>query len=121
VLNRSLTIQAAEPPALGQLDFQYLLRKVLLAPNVTLRLDWLALSNVKKLGGYNLDFFMVRAPVCASGQASMRGCKMVARGGGGAQACAWHRPVCTPALTYAACTAPAAAPPRRVTPTPASW
>jgi hypothetical protein len=42
------------------MDFQFLMRKVLLAPNITLRLEQLVLRNVNKLGGFGLDFFMVR-------------------------------------------------------------
>jgi hypothetical protein len=41
------------------MDFQFLMRKVLLGPNVTLTLDRLVLLNVNKLGGFGLDFFMV--------------------------------------------------------------
>jgi len=42
------------------MDFMFLMRKVLLAPNVTLKLDQLVLRNINKLGGFGLDFFMVR-------------------------------------------------------------
>ena len=61
VLDRDLVIRSAEPPELGQMDFVFLMRKVLVAPNVTLTLDRLVLRNVNKLGGFGLDFFMVRA------------------------------------------------------------
>jgi hypothetical protein len=60
VLNRNLTIRSSAPPELGQMDFQFLLRKVLIAPQITLRLERLVLRNVNKLGGFGLDFFMVR-------------------------------------------------------------
>ncbi len=59
VLDRDLTIRSSEPPELGQMDFVFLTRKVLLAPNVTLTLDGLVLRNINKLGGFGLDFFMV--------------------------------------------------------------
>lgn len=60
VLDRNLTIRSSAPPELGQMDFQFLARKVLIAPQVTLRLEGLVLRNVNKLGGFGLDFFMVR-------------------------------------------------------------
>jgi hypothetical protein len=41
------------------MDFVFLMRKVLLAPNVTLTLEQVVLRNVNKLGGFGLDFFMV--------------------------------------------------------------
>lgn len=59
VLDRNLTIRSSAPPELGQMDFQFLARKVLIAPQVTLRLEQLVLRNVNKLGGFGLDFFMV--------------------------------------------------------------
>lgn len=59
VLQRDLTIRTSEPPELGQMDFVFLMRKVLLAPNVTLTLEQVVLRNVNKLGGFGLDFFMV--------------------------------------------------------------
>jgi hypothetical protein len=64
VLERDLTIRTSEPPELGQMDFVFLMRKVLIAPNVTLTLEQVVLRNVNKLGGFGLDFFMVSS--CAA-------------------------------------------------------
>lgn len=67
VLDRDLVIRSASPTALGQMDFQFLTRKVLLAQNVTLKLERLVLRNINKLGGFGLDFFMVRGAEGAEG------------------------------------------------------
>jgi hypothetical protein len=64
VLDRNLTIRSSAPPELGQMDFRFLTRKVLLAKDITLRLDNLVLRNINKLGGFGVDFFMVRRCAC---------------------------------------------------------
>jgi hypothetical protein len=107
VLTRDVTIASAAPPGLGQMDFQFLIRKVLLAPNVTLTMDGLVLHNMKKLGGFNLDFFMVRASACG---------RCTCWGGGGADAPdAQTVCVCVLAATTVcvtpSCSSPCAVPP----------
>lgn len=78
VLDRDVLIRSSEPPELGQMDFQFLMRKVLIAENVTLTLESLVLRNVNKLGGFGLDFFMVSLSPgsCVQLQQPVAGCRM---------------------------------------------
>jgi hypothetical protein len=69
VLERNLTIRSSAPPELGQMDFRFLMRKVLLAKGITLTMDYLVLRNINKLGGFGVDFFMVsRSCACSKHQ-----------------------------------------------------
>lgn len=56
LLERDLLVRSTIKPY-GQLDFQFLDGKVLIASNITLTFKQLALRNVKKLSGFGLDFF----------------------------------------------------------------
>ncbi|KAF6251428.1 hypothetical protein COO60DRAFT_620396 [Scenedesmus sp. NREL 46B-D3] len=57
VLRRNITIHSTYEP-LGLMDFQLMERKVLLDAGVTLTFHDIVLQNVRKLGGFGLDFFV---------------------------------------------------------------
>eukprot|EP00882_Tetradesmus_deserticola_P013577 GHRQ01014414.1.p1 GENE.GHRQ01014414.1~~GHRQ01014414.1.p1 ORF type:complete len:380 (+),score=89.24 GHRQ01014414.1:383-1522(+) len=59
-LRRNLTITSAYQ-LLGILDFQMLERKVLLDDGVAITFQDIALQNIRKLGGFGLDFFVGNA------------------------------------------------------------
>eukprot|EP00775_Hariotina_reticulata_P005704 gene5704-5944_t len=56
LLKRDLNIHSVLDPV-GILDFQFMQRKVLIASGVTVTMERLALQNIRKLGGFALDFF----------------------------------------------------------------
>uniref|UniRef100_A0A383VEI5 Uncharacterized protein n=1 Tax=Tetradesmus obliquus TaxID=3088 RepID=A0A383VEI5_TETOB len=55
-LTRDILIRSAFETA-GQLDFQFLSGKVLVGQGVTVTLENLVVRNIRKLGGFSLDFF----------------------------------------------------------------
>lgn len=46
------------------MDFSLIEKKLLIAQNVTVKFQNLVVQNVRKLGGFGLDVFMVRCVLC---------------------------------------------------------
>lgn len=72
LLERDLLIRSNIEPV-GELDFQFLSGKVLIGENVTLTFQNLALRNIRRLGGFGLDFFSKLQAHCCQQHHQSRG------------------------------------------------